>query len=72
MTEALDNKAAESFRNCFIKNQKNPETFGHCLESIEEKIKKIQRTIKYDGVFMSTTYQVCIAEEKKDKNQCFE
>lgn len=38
---------------------------------MEERIKKIQRAIKYDGLFMSTSYQVCVAENK-DKNVCFE
>ncbi len=71
MNEELDNKFAESFGKCFNNNRKNSEKFAECLSSASDRNNNTQKAIKYDGLFMTTSYQVCLME-KKDKYVCFE
>ncbi len=35
-------------------------------------MKKVQKALKYDGLFMTTTYQMCMTDKKLDKAQCNE
>jgi len=33
-------------------------------------MKKVQKSLKYDGLFMSTTYQMCMTDKKQEKSVC--